>query len=181
MNSSNTKYIVIGVTAIIFFVAGYFIFSYFGRKTIDISEQKEKIPHESQLSSTPQIVDKQASFAIFTNGTLRVFTAAMYHNLSTEVYIAANNPNQIQIKKAGVNWNDFFSTLPFKLTHECLTTGTGQTFCNGSNGTLKFYINGILSDDALNRQINQGDKMLITYGNESEVQIQQQRDTLNSL
>jgi len=177
----KSKYIVIVVIVTILFVAGYFIFPNLGRKTIDISGQKESLPQENQLSTTPQVVDKQASFAIFTNGTFRVFTAAMYHNLSPDAYIEPNNPNVIQIKKAGVTWNDFFSTLPFKLTHECLTTGTGQTFCTGSNGTLKFYVNGIRNDDILNKEINHGDKILITYGNESKEQIQKQLGKLNSL
>lgn len=118
-------------------------------------------------------VNEQASFAIFTNGTFRVFTASMYHNLSEDVFIESKNPNIIQIRKA-VTWDDFFTTLPFKLTKDCLTTGTGQTFCNGQNGTLKFYLNGQSDPDALDKLINQGDKLLISFGNETDSQIQTQ-------
>jgi len=128
--------------------------------------------------SIPQIVNRQASFAIFTNGTFRVFTATMYHNLSPDVFIEGSNPNVIQIKKDGLTWNDFFSTLPFKLTHECLTTGTGQTFCTGSNGTLKFYINGEKAVNVLDQQINNGDKLLVTFGNETELEIKEQYDRI---
>ncbi len=181
MNSFKSKYIVIGVIVVALFIAGYFIYSNLGKKTIDISGQKASKNQGSQTSTTPQIVDKQASFAIFTNGTFRVFTATMYHNLSPDVFIEASSQNVIQIKKDGSTWNDFFSTLPFKLTRECLTTVTRQTFCNGLNGTLKFYINGIRNDDALSNKINHGDKMLITYGNEIKEQIQKQLDRLNSL
>lgn len=118
--------------------------------------------------------DIEAHFAIFTNGTFRIFTASMYHNLSPDAYIEASNPNLIKIKKSGTTWNDFFTTLPFKLTSECLTTGTGQTFCTGKQGTLKFYLNGTQMTDALSQVINHGDKLLVTFGSESEAQIQEQ-------
>lgn len=118
--------------------------------------------------------EKKAAFAIFTNGTFRVFTAPMYHNLSKDVFIESTNPNIVRITKVGITWDDFFTTLPFKLTTDCLTTGTGQTFCNGQNGTLKFYLNGQSDPDALDKLINQGDKLLISFGNETDSQIQTQ-------
>jgi len=182
---SGSKYLVHGVVVITLFAVSYYIVTNSGRKTTVISVPKESIEAESmrpesRSSSMPQIVDNQASFAIFTNGTFRVFTATMYHNLSPDVFIEANNPHLIQIKKDGLTWNDFFSTLPLKLTRDCLTTGTGQTFCSGSKDTLKFYINATRYEDALNNKINQSDKLLITYGNETEEQIQKQLDKLNS-
>ncbi|MCH7951223.1 hypothetical protein IH980_00600 [Patescibacteria group bacterium] len=132
-------------------------------------------PAAPQESPTTQAdVDRLAGFAIFTNGLYRVFSAAKYHNLSPDVYIEAKNPNIIQVKKSGITWNDFFKTLPFKLTKECLTTGTGETFCTSGNQTLKFYLNGVETEDLLDREIQDGDRALITYGSENEAQIQQQ-------
>lgn len=127
-------------------------------------------------TTVPQEVaaDYEASFAIFTHGTFRVFTAAMYHNLSSDVFIRASNPNIVLIKKSGVTWDSFFKTLPFKLTRDCLTTGTGQTFCTGQGGTLKFYLNGVRDNDLLDKTINAGDQALISFGNESDTQIQTQ-------
>ena len=111
-------------------------------------------------------VEKQATFSIYTKGLLRVFTAPMYHNLSKDVYIDAENPSIIKIKKPGITWDDFFSTLPFKLTHDCLTTGTKETFCTGNNGTLSFVLNGTEVREFLNLEIQHGDKLLITFDSE---------------
>src|SRR3989344_6603315 len=120
---------------------------------------------DSNLSiGSDKKVAKQASFAIFTNGTFRVFTNSMYHNLSDDVFIQSINPSIIQIKKEGITWDDFFKTLPFKLDPDCLTTGTGQTFCTGQAGRLKFYINGLEDEYALDKIINQGDKLLVSFG-----------------
>ena len=132
-------------------------------------------------TTEPKEVNYQASFAIFTNGTFRVFTAAMYHNLSADVYIQADNPNIVHVKKKGLTFDDFFKTLPFMLTKDCLTTGTGQTFCTGKAGTLKFYLNGVKTDDLLVREIKDGDKALITFGLETEAQIQQQLTQVSKL
>lgn len=148
-----------------------------------ISNKKEdpqsQFSQEIQQKLTPtsqqiQPVGKQASFAIFTNGTFRVFTASMYHNLSEDVFIEASNPNIIKIKKAGTTWNDFFSTLPLKITNDCLITGTKETFCSNKDYSLKFYLNGERKTQILDQVIQDRDTLLITYGNESEATISKQ-------
>lgn len=161
------KYIAVGIIVIAILVAGYFIISNSTKKTDTIPQVTMVLQKDDQSLPASQTINKQASFAIFTNGTFRVFTASMYHNLSDNVYIEASNPNIVKVKKAGTTWDNFFSTLPFKLTHDCLTTGTKETFCNGSNGTLKFYLNGERKERVLDQEIRSGDKLLISYGDES--------------
>lgn len=167
------KFLIILVTAALLFFSGFGIFSY------KQSQQEQIIMSDNLLTTSTESAqiqnsDFEASFAIFTNGTFRIFTAPMYHNLSPDVYITASFPNTVYVKKTGITWNDFFSTLPFSLTTECLTTGTKETFCTGKNGTLRFYLNGEESNDALGREIQSGDKLLVTFGNESESKIQKQ-------
>lgn len=121
-----------------------------------------------------ETIDTEAAFAIFTNGTFRIFTASMYHNLSPDVYIESPNPNIVQVKKADITWNDFFKTLPMSLSRDCLTTGTGQTFCTEGTQTLKFYLNGQLDADALDKKISAGDQLLVSYGDEGDLEIERQ-------
>ena len=135
-----------------------------------------KIVVQKEISSspTPEVVNFTASFAIFTQGTFRVFTAAMYHNQDENKYIESSNPNIIHVKKSNVTWDDFFKTLPFSLKKDCLVTGTGQTFCTNSNEKLGFYINGVNLPDALDQQINPGDQLLVSYGDQEPKVIQNQ-------
>ena len=169
----------VGIVVIVILIAlfGYFFFLT-KQTTPESSLSKNNTSIETTESSAAPIADIQASFAIFTNGTFRIFTAAMYHNLSQDVYIDASNPNIVQVIKGGTTWNDFFSTLPFTLTSECLTTGTKETFCTGNKGTLQFYINGEKNNNALKQEIKQGDKLLVTFGKESDAQIKQQIDKI---
>ncbi len=166
---------IIGIVAIIIllFLFG-FIFLSNKQTAPESSSSKNNTSMATTETSTTQITDTKASFAIFTNGTFRVFTASMYHNLSEDAYIDSSNPNIVHVKKAGTTWNDFFSTLPFKLTSECLTTGTKEIFCTGNRGTLKFYINGEQKNNPLTQEIEESDKLLVTFGTESEEAIKQQ-------
>jgi len=163
----------IGIAVVLLLITSYFIFS-----------PKMPSPVLSSLTPTPIIpdgVDRQATFAIFTNGTFRIFTDPRYHNKSQDVYIEENNPNVVQVKKSGVTWGDFFLTLPMKVTANCLTTGTGQEFCSNKTHTLKFYINGVPFSDVLSEEIKPQDKLLISYGPESDPDIENQLQKVPNL
>lgn len=133
--------------------------------TIINKPQPSQIPQIA--SSTPLVqdekVDIKASFTIITDNIIRSFKAEKYHNLSPDVYIEASDPTVIHVKKAGITWDDFFKTLPMKLTEDCLTTGDGETFCDGKNGSLRVYLNDKEDKDLLDRQIKDGDKALIKF------------------
>lgn len=154
-------FVVVGVLVAV----GFFIFFSSNQKPV------------STVRSTSEVQTKEvakAAFAIFTNGTFRVFTSPMYHNLSPDVYIDSSTPSIVQVKKVGVTWDQFFETLPMKLTKECLTTGTGQEFCTKDSQILKFYLNGSLETHALDKEINSGDRLLVSYGDESDSEIEEQ-------
>ena len=125
-------------------------------------------------SSPPGQYEARASFAIFTNGTWRIFSEAKYHNLSEDVYIQQDNPNVVHVKKSEVTWGDFFATLPMRVSRECLITGTGQTFCSTGPQQLKFYLNGRLHPRALEVSIQNGDRLLVSFGDEAESEINTQ-------
>ncbi|OGC50862.1 hypothetical protein A2716_02400 [candidate division WWE3 bacterium RIFCSPHIGHO2_01_FULL_40_23] len=145
--------------------------------------QAEGTYPEKEIAKEPtqqptQSADYKASFAIYTNNTFRIFTASMYHNLSPDVYIKKDNPNIVHVKEAGITWGDFFDTLPLKLTKDCLTTGTGQTFCTGASGALEFYLNGIKNEELLNQEIKTNDKALITFRGSGDADLQKQLQSI---
>ncbi|MDP2638144.1 MAG: hypothetical protein Q8P26_03730 [Candidatus Levybacteria bacterium] len=119
-------------------------------------------------SPTPQDtrVNIKASFTIITGNITRSFQAEKYHNQSSDVYIESSNPTIINVAKSGITWNDFFKTLPMKLTEDCLITGDGETLCNGNGRALKFYLNDIETPDLLDKEIRDGDKALINFSSQ---------------
>lgn len=105
-----------------------------------------------------------AHFEIVTNGTKRIFTQAMYHNQSSNVYIENPDPSTVRVQASGITWDDFFKTLPFSLTADCLITGTKQTFCSNDTHKLRFLINGTETPDALGQEIKSNDFLKVEYG-----------------
>lgn len=122
-----------------------------------------------------------ATFAIYTNNTFRTFTASMYHNKSDEAYITATNPNTVIVENPEYTWQDFFDTLPFTITPECLTTGTGQTFCTTETESLSYYLNGINTPDALSKHIQPKDQLLVSFSSQNNQQIQAELEELSKL
>lgn len=146
------------------------------------NRENPKASNDKPLTTpSPEVINYNAHFAIFTNGTFRIFTSAMYHNKNTDLYISADNPNTIQVRKKNLTWQDFFNTLPMKLDPNCLTTGTGQIFCSKDQNVLRFFINGKEDPDALSKSINPKDQLLVTYGEENEQTIASQLAKLQSL
>lgn len=154
--------IVGAVIAIILFLGGLVLLA--GQ----LSNQNPPASTSSALRSTTptpkaQEVNIKASFQIITQGIVRSFKNPKYHLKSTDVYLTVDDPTIVNVKRIGVSWDDFFKTLPMKLTKDCLITGDGETFCSGSGGTLKFYLNDQEIPDLLDREIREGDKVLIKF------------------
>jgi len=121
-----------------------------------------KIPPTPTATSI-EFSEYTAAFEIYTNGTRRIFTDQKYHNKSDSAYITLPKTSVINIKKPLVTWSDFFETLPMKLTKDCLTTGTGQTFCTGNGKVLRFYINNLESPNALDEVIKKDSLFVVRY------------------
>ena len=117
----------------------------------------------STPTPTPEVINITASFKIITSNITRSFLAEKYHNKSADVYITADNPTLVHVTKKGITWDDFFKTLPMKLTKDCLVTGDGETLCDGKNGVLKFFLNDIEDKDLLDKEIKQDDQILIKF------------------
>src|SRR3989344_2930363 len=130
--------------------------------------QTQSKPHILQQSPSPistieeERVETKASFTIITGSITRSFTNPKYHQKSADVFITAEDPSIIHVTKIGTTWQDFFDTLPMKLTKDCLTSGDGERLCN-TDGSLKFYLNDIEDKDLLEREIKDGDKALIKF------------------
>lgn len=160
---------------IILVVTGYLIF----KIVIPARWPSEMELVNTTLNSPNPSVQNQlqlASFLIFTNGTKRDFSDTKYHYQSDAAFITDANPAIIEIVKPAITWGEFFATLPapFKITDECLFTGTGQQFCTSGNRVLKFYVSGKKVTKILSQPIESGQQLLISYGVETEAEIQAQ-------
>lgn len=147
-----------------------FVFVLLSLTLLGCTDQKVSQPTEptpslaSAISPTPTAPLRiTAKFEIYTDGTKRIFTNTKYHRQSSDVYIESTDPSIVHINLPGVTWDDFFKTLPFSITKECLITGTKQTFCSDESQTLRFFLNEVETPDALDMPIQENDFLKVTY------------------
>ena len=72
----------------------------------------------------------------------------------------------------------FFKSIGMDFNKDCITLENKEKFCNDINKQLQFYVNGQLNNQFENYVFNDLDKILISYGNDSEEEIKNQ---LNSI
>ena len=152
------KFILILVAVVVVGLAVYFL-----TRKMEVPEIQYSPSSYQVAVETPEEVNFTARFEIYTLGTRRIFTAEMYHNQSTDVFIQNPDPNIINVHKAEITWADFFGTLPFKLEKDCLLTGTGQSLCNNETQKLHFTLNDIEVSNALDLEIKPGDNLVVEY------------------
>lgn len=184
MKRVNIRLVIVTLLFIVLASTAYYLFvsmpPYTPVETVMPQSVAFPLPSSSPATESAE-VNYKATFAIYTNGTFRVFTDSRYHNKSEEVFIDPASPNVVVVKKRGTTWDDFFKTLPMEVRSNCLVTGTKQTLCTTKTQTLKFYINGELVTDFLNHEIKDGDKVLISYGPASDPAIKNQLKRLDTL
>ncbi len=80
----------------------------------------------------------------------------------------------LHMHASGVPLWIFFKSVGMDFNKDCITLENKEKFCNDSNKKLKFFVNGKESDEFENYVFNDLDKILVSYGDESEEEIKNQ-------
>ena len=75
----------------------------------------------------------------------------------------------IHMHATGVPLWLFFKSVGMDFNKDCLTLQDGQKFCNDAKNTLKFYVNGKPNSEWENYVFKDLDKILISYGSETDI------------
>jgi len=127
-----------------------------------------RIPPECEFAACPNEITSEklpytAQFEIYTRGTLRTFNQSMYLNQSEKVYIKAGDSSRVYVNASGITWQDFFDTLPFSVSYDCLITGDGEKLCSDQEHQLTFILNGTTNANVLNQVIQPKDELVVEY------------------
>jgi len=102
------------------------------------------------------------------------FSTSSYQIKSSWIHFEGGNGNIIHRHASGVTMGYLFETLGLTLTDECYIFKDEREFCANDDYSLKFYINNQQVDSILD-YIGQGnDRILISYGNETPEEIEEQ-------
>lgn len=79
---------------------------------------------------------------------------------------------------SGITLGDFFESIGMNLTETCFKLDDGTAYCNDDTHSLKFYVNGKLNNKFDQYEIQDLDQILISYGVETEDELQVQLKSL---
>ncbi|MGD9934631.1 MAG: hypothetical protein AB7T37_13070 [Dehalococcoidia bacterium] len=140
-----------------------------------------------------QAVHEHADFALFIDGRQYDFNqpdmvseeGESANDVHPYLHIHPPRFTVVHVHLSASTWEEFFDSLGFTLkdatisgverSGACLTMPEGVKHCAGDGGkTLRFFRNGVEVDGIAANEIQDMERVLITYGGESEEQIQQQ-------
>lgn len=134
-------------------------------------------------------VHYHANFALYINGQKEDFNGAKYY---TEVEMCTVNADNVPAKRAhmhdninnvihvedhAVTWGDFFSNLGWYITPTSIISPNGTIYSENGDNKIHLMLNG---DDytslggLTNTVINDKDKLLISYGDQSSTALSKQ-------
>jgi hypothetical protein len=87
---------------------------------------------------------------------------------AARAHLHNNNPDVAHVHHEGVTWGHLLSNLGFGIGEKYLVLDGGRMYTAGEGRTLKFILNGQPQLSVRNELIRSGDRLLISYGPESE-------------
>jgi len=108
------------------------------------------------------------------------FSSPSYQIKSSWIHFEGADGNTIHRHSSGVKMGYLFGTLGLTLTDECFVFKDGRDFCTNEDYSLKFYINHQQVDSILDYIGQENDRVLISYGNEIQEEIEEQLREVDS-
>jgi hypothetical protein len=96
------------------------------------------------------------------------------------VHFESRDGTTIHKHATGVELEYLFNSLSIGLDDECYVFPDGKAFCTTDEYSLKYFINGEAMSDIRNYNIVEDDRILITFGGETDEQIQEYQTQLDN-
>ena len=108
------------------------------------------------------------------------FSVPSYQIKSSWIHFEESDGTTIHRHSSGVTLGYLFENLRIGIDSECYIFPDGRQFCTNEDYSLKYYINHQIVKDINDYVIEEGDRILITFGNETPEQIEEQLMELDS-
>ena len=161
-----------GILALIVVIAGYSVYVF--------------INLDSNVPGAPAGAGKlgdeheHASLLVRIFGDKFDFTSPAYQIKNSWIHFEESDGSTIHRHSSGVTLGFLFDTLNIGIDSECYKFPDGRHFCSNEDYSLKYYINHRIVNDMYDYVLEEGDRVLITYGNETPEEIEEQLMELDS-
>ena len=102
------------------------------------------------------------------------FSVPTYQIKSSWIHFEESDGTTIHRHASGVTLSYLFETMNIIIDEECYLFPDGRQFCTNEDYSLKYYLNHKSVDSINDYVIQDGDRILITFGNETPEQIEAQ-------
>ena len=166
-NKRKGQLVAIGVIAALVIGLGYGIYNYMQN------------PPDSSRFGAIGSAHEHAAFKLFINNEELVDFALPQYQVSTR-FIHFEDKNGVIIHRhaSGVDLGFLIKSLGMEFDEKCFILNNGTNYCSETDQILKFFVNAIRNDEYDKYVLNDGDRILLSFGNESEELI---KDQLNAL
>ena len=108
------------------------------------------------------------------------FSLPAYQIKSSWIHFEAQDGSTIHRHSTGVTLGYLFETLGITINEECYIFPDGREFCTNDEYSLKYYVNHEPVSSINDYVFKDGDRILVSYGNESQEQIDSQLAELDA-
>ena len=102
------------------------------------------------------------------------FAATTYQIKSSWIHFEESDGNTVHRHSSGVTLDYLFGTLGIGIDEDCYIFADGRQFCTNEDYSLKYFINGDSVNSINDYVIQDDDRILISYGGETNEQITDQ-------
>ncbi|MBI2541821.1 hypothetical protein HYV80_03880 [Candidatus Woesearchaeota archaeon] len=121
-----------------------------------------------------------ADVKVYINGVAIDFSQKKYQLASSFIHFEEGIGDVIHTHATGLTVGHMLNSLGMDLNSNCIVADK-KSYCNGGNNKLKFYANGQLNSEFDGKIIKNLDRYLISYGDETDEEIQQQLESVTNL
>ena len=108
------------------------------------------------------------------------FSVPTYQIKSSWIHFEESDGTTIHRHASGVTLSYLFETMNIIIDDQCYLFPDGRQFCTNEDYSLKYYLNHKSVDSINDYVIQDGDRILITFGNETPEQIEEQLAELDA-
>ena len=175
-NKRKTTLMATGILALIAVCVGYSVFVFMTQ--VDTSGALGAPDGAGRLGDEHE----HASLLVRIFGDILDFSSPAYQIKSSWIHFEDSDGTTIHRHSSGVTLGYLFNSMGFTVNDECFVFPDGREFCNEQNEdySLKYYINHELVKSISDYVLEEGDRILITYGSETPEQIEEQLRELDS-
>ena len=171
-NKRKTNLMAAGILALIALIVGYASYEFI---TMDAN-----IPGAPPGAGKLGGEHEHASVLVRIFGDKFDFSTPAFQIKSSWIHFEESDGTTIHRHASGVTLSYLFETMNIIIDDQCYLFPDGRQFCTNEDYSLKYYLNHKSVDSINDYVIQDGDRILITFGNETPEQIEDQLTELDA-